>query len=66
MKGKGAPSLRGGGRGDLHIRIIVETPANLSKEQLELLEKFNASLSEKNQRKQREFAERAKNFLQGE
>ena len=66
LKGKGAPSLRGGGRGDLHIRIIVETPANLSKEQLELLEKFNASLSEKNQRKQREFAERAKNFLQGE
>ena len=44
----------------------METPANLSKEQLELLEKFNASLSEKNQRKQREFAERAKHFLQGE
>ena len=66
LKGKGAPSLRGGGRGDLHIRLIVETPTGLSKEQLELLEKFNASLTPKNQRRQSEFAERAKNFLQGE
>ena len=66
LKGKGAPSLRGGGRGDLHIRILVETPSGLSREQLELLEKFNASLTPKNQRKQSEFAERAKNFLQGE
>ena len=66
LKGKGAPSLRGGGRGDLHIRIIVETPSNLSDEQLELLEKFNASLTEKNNKRQQEFAERAKNFLQGE
>lgn len=66
LKGKGAPSVRGGGRGDLHIRIIVETPTGLSKEQLELLNKFNASLSGKNQRRQEEFAERAKNFLRGE
>ena len=66
LKGKGAPSLRGMGRGDLHIRILVETPTGLSKEQLELLEKFNASLTEKNHRRQSEFAERAKNFLKGE
>ena len=66
LKGKGAPSLRGGGRGDLHIRILVETPTGLNKEQLELLEKFNASLTGKNHRRQQEFAERAKNFLKGE
>ena len=66
LKGKGAPSVRGGGRGDLHIRLIVETPSGLSKEQLELLEKFNASLTEKNNRRQKEFVERAKNFLRGE
>ena len=66
LKGKGAPSLRGGGRGDLHIRIIVETPSNLSAEQLELLKKFNDSLTEKNNKRQQEFAQRAKNFLQGE
>ena len=66
LKGKGAPSVRGAGRGDLHIRILVETPKDLSKEQLELLEKFNASLTEKNNRRQSEFAERAKQFLKGE
>ena len=66
LKGKGAPSVRGGARGDLHIRIIVETPAKLSKEQLELLEKFNASLTPENNKRQQEFAKRAKNFLQGE
>ncbi|MBE6357250.1 MAG: molecular chaperone DnaJ [Lentisphaerae bacterium] len=66
LKGKGAPSVRGGGRGDLHIRVVVETPVGLSGEQLELLEKFNASLTDKNNRLQQEFAGRAKNFLRGE
>ena len=66
LKGKGAPSPNGGGRGDLHLRLLVEVPTGLSKEQSELLEKFNATLSPKNQRHQKEFAERAKNFLQGE
>ena len=63
VKGKGAPSLRRTGRGDLHVRILVETPASLSAEQLELLKKFDASLTDKNRRKQTEFAERAKRFL---
>ena len=63
LKGKGAPSLRGAGRGDLHIRILVETPAALSAEQLELLKKFDASLTDRNRRRQTEFAERAKRFL---
>jgi len=66
LKGKGVPSLRGGNRGDLHIRILVETPTGLSREQLELLKKFNDSLTEKNHRRQQEFAERAKRFLKGE
>ncbi len=66
LKGKGAPSVRGTGRGDLHIRIIVETPTALSGEQMELLKKFEASLTAKNHRKQSEFAERAKRFLKGE
>jgi DnaJ-class molecular chaperone len=44
----------------------VETPTGLSKDQLELLKKFNDSLTEKNHRRQQEFAERAKRFLKGE
>jgi molecular chaperone DnaJ len=37
LRGKGVPHLRSRGRGDLHIRIEVETPANLTKEQEQLL-----------------------------
>ena len=37
IKNKGIPSLRGYGKGDLHIRIIVEVPTKLDKKQKELL-----------------------------
>lgn len=40
LKGKGVPSLRGYGRGDLHIDIRVRTPENLDKRQEELLREF--------------------------
>jgi molecular chaperone DnaJ len=40
LKGKGIPALQGGGRGDQHVRVFVETPTHLSKEQKELLERF--------------------------
>lgn len=42
IKGKGIPSLQGGGRGDQHVRVYVEVPTQLSKEQRELLERFGA------------------------
>jgi molecular chaperone DnaJ len=42
LKGKGVPSLQGGGRGDQHVRVFVETPTHLSREQKELLERFAA------------------------
>ncbi len=40
LKGKGVPALSGGGRGDQHVRIFVETPTHLSKDQRDLLERF--------------------------
>jgi molecular chaperone DnaJ len=40
LKGKGAPDLRGGGRGDQLVRVLVETPRKLSAKQRELLEEF--------------------------
>jgi molecular chaperone DnaJ len=40
LKGRGIPSLGGSGRGDEHVRVFVETPTHLSKEQKELLEQF--------------------------
>ena len=42
LKGKGIASLSGGGRGDQHVRVSVETPTHLTREQKELLERFAA------------------------
>ncbi|WP_204495915.1 molecular chaperone DnaJ [Archangium primigenium] len=43
LKGKGVPHLHSGQRGDQHVRVIVETPTNLTGKQRELLEKFAES-----------------------
>lgn len=40
LKGKGMPDLRGFGKGDEHVKVIVETPRHLTKRQKELLEEF--------------------------
>ena len=37
LRGLGMPQLGGKGRGDLYVRVIVETPRNLSAPQKELL-----------------------------
>ena len=41
LKGKGLPQLRGGGIGDVLIRIAVVTPRKLTPEQRELLQKLS-------------------------
>jgi len=40
LRGKGVPRLRGGGRGDLHVHLEVQTPSKLDAEQEELLRKL--------------------------
>jgi molecular chaperone DnaJ len=40
LAGKGMPVLRGSGRGDMYIQVVIETPVNLSKRQKELLKDF--------------------------
>jgi molecular chaperone DnaJ len=42
LRGKGIPDLNGRGRGDQHVRVVIETPTHLSKEQRNLLEQFAA------------------------
>jgi molecular chaperone DnaJ len=44
LRDKGVKPVRGGARGDLFCRVVVETPVNLSAEQRELLRKFDESL----------------------
>jgi len=41
MRGKGIPSLHGSGRGDQHVRVIVEVPTKLTKTQKDLLRDFD-------------------------
>ncbi len=42
LAGKGIPLINGFGRGDQHVKIIVETPTKLSSRQKELLKEFQA------------------------
>ncbi len=44
LRDKGVKPVRGGDRGDLFCRVVVETPVNLSNDQRELLKKFDESL----------------------
>ncbi len=43
LPGKGMPTLRGQGAGDMFVQIAVETPVNLTSEQVELLRAFDAA-----------------------
>lgn len=45
LKGKGIPALRGGGRGDEYVRLVVVFPENLNRQQKELIQKLEVSLS---------------------
>ena len=44
LRDKGVKPVRGGARGDLFCRVVVETPVKLNSEQRELLRKFEESL----------------------
>ena len=42
LGGRGIPSLRGTGRGDMVVRVVVETPTRLDERQEELLRELAA------------------------
>lgn len=41
LKGKGVPHVRGGGRGDEYVKIVVKVPTHLTRRQKELLEELS-------------------------
>jgi len=43
VRGKGIASLRGGGKGDLHVLVRVQTPSKLTRQQRQLLEDLGAT-----------------------
>ena len=63
LKGKGIPFLRGGGRGDQHVRIKVLTPQNLSAKQKELLQEFGKLSGDKVNPEQKSFTDKLKDLF---
>ena len=63
LKGKGAPDVRGGGRGDELIHVIVETPRKLTPHQRELLEEFARSSGEEVNPLSKGFFDKVKEML---
>ena len=64
IKGKGSPTLKGGTRGDQLVKIHVEVPVGLNKQQRGLLSYYADSILESNHPKRTAFAEKAKRFLE--
>lgn len=62
LRGKGVRSVRSRSPGDLYCRAVVETPINLTAEQRELLEKFEATFTGEDVRRH---SPRSATFLDG-
>ncbi len=64
LRGRGVPKLYGGGaRGDMYVKIIVETPKGLNKEQKELLVKFGESVGTGKYNKKKTFFDTVKDIF---
>jgi molecular chaperone DnaJ len=63
LRGHGIPALNGSGRGDQHVRAVVETPTHLSREQRELLERFAALSGEETNPRSRSFLRHVADLL---
>lgn len=63
LRGKGAPSVDGQGRGDLHVRVAIEIPARLSSKQKKILKDFADACQDENYPRMRQLRERMQTFL---
>lgn len=63
VKSEGFPNLSGGGRGDLLVRVVVETPANLSDAQKQRLEAFASAETLNNYPQRKKFLEHLNSHL---
>lgn len=65
IKGEGFPNVHGSGKGDLLVRVFVETPSNLSEKQRALLTEFATLEGPANFPKKKSFLDRVKDFFAG-
>ncbi len=63
VKGEGFPNVRGKGKGDLLVRLLIETPIRLTSDQKNLLKKFQELETERNNPLQENFSEKVKVFF---
>ncbi len=63
LKGKGIQRLNYSGKGDQYVKITVEVPKDLSKEQKQKLKEFDELTEEKNYKKQKSFFEKIKDIF---
>jgi molecular chaperone DnaJ len=60
VRGEGFPNVHGHGKGDILVRVHVETPTNLSSRQKELLEEFGSLENPQNSPKKKGFFNKLK------
>ncbi|HEV8051826.1 MAG TPA: molecular chaperone DnaJ [Parachlamydiaceae bacterium] len=63
VKGEGFPNVHGHGKGDLLVKIFVETPSKLSQRQKELLQEFSELESPANLPKRKGFLDKIKGIF---
>ncbi len=64
LRGKGMPSLNGGGNGDLHVRVDIEVPDKLGHHQRKILEEFAQSCTPDNFPETQRRAKQVSKFLE--
>lgn len=63
LKGKGIQNINGRGKGDQYVRVSIEVPKNLSKEQKELIKKLDETATDKNYAKRKTFRDKIKDMF---
>ena len=63
LRGKGIQRLNYAGKGDQYVKIAVEVPKGLNKEQKQKLEAFEASVGDKNYKAKKSFSDKIKNIF---
>ena len=63
IRGKGLHALQGSGKGDLFVRVRVQTPSKLTKRQRELLEELGGTASFENKPEPRSLFEKVKEIF---
>jgi molecular chaperone DnaJ len=63
IRGKGVPALESSGKGDLFVKVRVQTPSKLNKKQRELLEELGATFTVENKPEPRSLFEKVKEIF---